>query len=83
MDERKGFLTREQEKVLDDLIELKGVAEALDGLGIRLLDDQGLEFAKGKLIEKLGDKAEEILPIVYEIIDTIFGALDAVVKAKE
>jgi len=36
METRKGFLTPEQEKQLDELIELKGLSEALDGPAIRL-----------------------------------------------
>ena len=68
MTERKGFLTPEQEKQLDDLIELSGVAEATDGIIIRLADNQGLERLKSKI-------PEDILPIVYEVIDEIMKAL--------
>jgi len=68
MEERKGFLTPEQEKQLDDLIELKGIAEALDGAAIKLADNQGLERLKAKI-------PEDVLPVVYEVIDEIFKAL--------
>lgn len=73
MEERKGFLTPEQEKVLDELIELKGIAEALDGPAISLIDNQGLERLKEKL-------PVETLPVVYEVIDEIFKALEIIAK---
>ena len=78
MEERKGFLTPEQEKIVDDLIELKGIAEALDGTAVKLLDNQGLEILKKKLVEKY----PEALEIVYEIIDTLFAALAAITEAE-
>ena len=68
MEERKGLLTPEQEKILDDLVELKGIAEALDGAGIRLVDNQALERLKAKI-------PAEYLPTVYEIIDELFKAI--------
>jgi len=68
MEERKGFLTPNQEKGLDDKIELKGVAEAADGVAIRLVDNQGLERLKEKI-------PADVLPIVYQVIDEIFAAL--------
>lgn len=71
MEERKGFLTPEQEKKLDSLIELKGISEALDGPAIKIADNVGLE----KLKVKLEAEAPEILPIIYQIIDEIFAAL--------
>jgi len=70
-DERKGFLTPEQEKQADLLIKAKGIAEALDGPAITLTDNQGLERLKTQLVEKYPD----VLPIVYEIIDAIFAVL--------
>jgi hypothetical protein len=70
-DTRKGFLTPEQEKQVDDLIELKGVAEGLDGPAISLADNQGLERIKPALLEKYPDA----LPVIYEIVDAIFDAL--------
>jgi len=72
--ERKGFLTPEQEKLLDKLIELKGVAEVFDGPGIRLSDNVALERLKSKI-------PEETLPIVYEVIDEIFDSF-AILAAK-
>lgn len=68
MEERKGFLTENQEKGLDNLIELKGVAEALDGAAIRIADNKGLEALKDKL-------PAEVLPTVYEVIDEVLAAL--------
>ena len=67
-DDRKGFLTPEQEEKLDSLIELSGIAEAFDGVAIRLADNQGLELLKPKI-------PAEYLPIVYQIIDEIFNAI--------
>jgi len=66
--DRKGFLTEAQEQQLDDLIKLSGVAEAFDGVAIRLADNQGLERLKPLI-------PEDVLPIVYQIIDEILGAL--------
>jgi hypothetical protein len=71
MEERKGFLTPEQEVKLDALIELKGIAEALDGPAIKIGDNVGLQ----KLKEKLIAENPEILPIIYSVIDEIFAAL--------
>ena len=70
-DTRKGFLTPEQEKQVDDLIELNGIAESLDGPAIKLLDNQGLERLKAGIVEKYPD----ILPTIYEVVDAIFAAL--------
>jgi hypothetical protein len=71
VDERKGFLTPEQEEKLDKYIELKGIAEALDGPAIKLADNVGLEKLKVKL---LADNPG-VLPIIYSVIDEIFAAL--------
>lgn len=71
MEERIGFLTPEQEKKLDELIELKGISEALDGPAIKIADNVGLQ----KLKEKLLASQPDILPIIYQIIDEIFSAL--------
>ena len=68
MDERKGFLTPEQEQKVDELIELKGISEALDGAAIRLVDNLILEKLKAKI-------PIETLPIVYGVIDEIFNSL--------
>lgn len=68
MEERKGFLTPDQEKKLDELIELKGIYETMDGTAIKLLDNMGLD----KLKEKI---PADVLPVVYEIIDEIFDSL--------
>jgi hypothetical protein len=71
MEERKGFLTPEQEKKLDDLIELKGIAEALDGPAIKIADNLGLE----KLKEKILKESPEVLPIIYTVVDEVMAAL--------
>lgn len=68
MADRKGFFTPEQEKMLDDLYDGKGIIEALDGMAIRLVDNQGLERLKSKI-------PENVLPIVYQIIDEICAAI--------
>ena len=67
-DTRKGFLTTEQEVKLDELIELKGVYEALDGGTIRLTDNILLEKLKGKI-------PAETLPVIYQVIDEVFNSL--------
>ena len=71
MDTRKGFLTEEQEKQLDELIELKGIYETFDGTAIKLADNMVLEKLKAKL-------PPETLPIVYEVIDEIFKSMIAI-----
>lgn len=73
MDNRKGFFTKEQEKQLDKLIELKGIAETVDGIAIRIADNAGLENLKSKI-------PEDMLPIIYEVIDEIMNALSTIKK---
>ena len=68
MEERKGFLTPNQEKELDRIIELKGIAEAVDGAVIRVADNQGLERLKEKI-------PADVLPTVYEVVDEVLAAL--------
>jgi len=68
MDERKGVLTPNQEKGLDDLIELEGLAERFDGVIIKLVDNQVIERLKGKI-------PVEHHETVYAIIDEVFRAL--------
>lgn len=70
-DTRKGFLTPEQEKQLDELIELKGLYESMDGTAIKLADNMVLEKLKAKI-------PEDVLPIVYEVIDEVFKSLIAI-----
>lgn len=71
-DDRKGFLTPEQEKQADDLKEWSNKAvEMLDGIAIRIGDNQVLERLKPKIIEKWPDA----LPTIYEIVDAIFEML--------
>lgn len=66
--ERKGFLTPNQEKGMDDLITLEGMAERLDGAVIKLTDNQGLERVKKKIPKEYHQE-------VYTVVDTIFSAL--------
>jgi len=73
MEERKGFFTKEQEKQLDGLIELKGLAETVDGIAIRIADNAGLERLKSNI-------PEDMLPIIYEVIDEIMNTLSAITK---
>ena len=70
MDTRKGFLTPEQEKQLDELIELKGIYESMDGTAIKLADNMVLEKLKAKI-------PEDVLPVVYEVIDEVFKSFIA------
>ena len=74
MDERKGFLTPEQEKKLDELIKFKNrIAEAVDGPAIQLADNQGLERLKGEF-------QPDQLELVYQVIDLIFEAIDEAIE---
>lgn len=73
MDTRKGFLTPEQEKQLDELIEMKGIYETMDGTAIKLADNMVLEKLKAKI-------PEDVLPVVYEVIDEVFKSLIAVAE---
>lgn len=66
--ERKGFLTPEQEQKLDELIEMKGLYEKMDGTAIKLADNMVLEKLKAKI-------PAEVLPVVYEVIDEVFESL--------
>ena len=77
MEERKGFLTPEQEDLLDDLLVLNNkIAESLDGIGIKLIDNQLLEALKTKLVEKYPDS----LPLVYEIVDALLSGLELLLE---
>jgi hypothetical protein len=67
MEERKGILTPNQEKGLDELIQLDGIKERLDGPAIRIVDNQIIERAKKKI-------PAEYLPEVYNIVDELMGA---------
>ena len=72
-DTREGFLTPEQEKILDDLYEGKGIIEAVDGLAIRIADNKGLQQLKSKI-------PSDVLPVIYEVIDSVFEALKPIAK---
>jgi hypothetical protein len=72
MEERKGFLTPDQEKKVDRVIKFTNpIVESLDGPAISIADNQGLERLKAKLVEKFPDA----LPMVYEIVDAIVDAI--------
>lgn len=71
MEERKGFLTPDQVKIVVKLLNLKGIYGALSGPVIRLIDDLLLEKIKAKI-----PNAEEVLPTVYLIVDEIFNSID-------
>jgi len=73
MEERKGVLTKEQEEILDKLFKNSGIVEALDGVAIKMVDNIAIEKLKAKI-------PTEYLPMVYEIIDQIFIALEETVK---
>ena len=72
MSERNGFLTPKQQEHIDELLVLKGIGEAVDGLAIRLIDDIGLEKLKQEIIKKYPDFD---LTLIYQIIDAIFTGL--------
>ena len=68
MEERKGFLTPEQEKQIDDLYKASGLVEKVDGAIIKLTDNFALEKLKAKI-------PQEYHEVIYEIVDTILNAL--------
>ena len=67
MSERKGILTPNQEKGVDKLIKLDGIAEILDGPAIKVADN--------KVIEKLKKK----IPAKY--LDDVYGMVDELLMA--
>lgn len=69
-EERKGILTPEQEKILDDVMQFKGVAEKIDGLAIQVIDNQGLERLKQQMEEKYPGCSEEY---VYPVVDSLMA----------
>lgn len=75
METRKGILTEQQEKTLDELLKLKGIPEKIDGIVIRLVDNKGLHL----LMKTLPDTVKEL---VWSIVDMIFEVLDEIVKEK-
>ena len=73
MEERKGILTPEQEKILDKVLVLNNkAAEALDGTAISLIDNQLIERLKIKLI----DIHPDALEITYQMVDLIFAGIE-------
>ena len=78
MEERKGFLLPEQIKKLEQILKLKGILGVVDGPILKLIDDLLLEKLKAKI-----QNPEEVLPLVYLIIDEIFNAIDVEALAAE
>lgn len=76
-DTRKGFFNEDGHQIIDDLIPLEGVKEIASDLAIKYGDDIGLEMLKKKIVEKYG---EEILPDIYEVVDSILLMLKEVLK---
>ena len=77
---RKGVLTPEQEQLLDDILKFNNkLAETFDGPAIKVVDNQGIERLKAKLLEKYPG-ADEIL---YQIVDVLFEGLKELVKEPE
>lgn len=71
---RRGAMTPEQQKILDELLKWKsGAAEAVDGLGIQLVDDIGIEA----LLKKADEANPEIRSYVYQVVDLLFEGLAA------
>lgn len=69
---RKGILTPEQEAILEKVLKFNNkLAEVIDGPAIQLIDNQGLERAKQKLLEK-APESEELL---YEIVDILMDGI--------
>lgn len=69
---RKGILTPEQEVTLEKVLKFNNkLAEVIDGPAIQLIDNQGLERAKAKILEK-NPEAEELL---YEIVDILMDGI--------
>lgn len=78
MEERKGFLLPEQIKKLENILKLKGVLGIIDGPILKLIDDLLLEKLKAKI-----ENPEQVLPMIYLIIDEIFNAIDVEALAAE
>lgn len=72
-DIRKGVFTPEQEKLLDELYDSKGLMEKADGIVIKTIDNVFIEKLKAKL-------PEEYLPTLYQIIDEIMDSLSEYLK---
>jgi uncharacterized NAD-dependent epimerase/dehydratase family protein len=79
-DTRKGFLTAEQEE--QGSIELAKLIshEKIVKICVKLIDNQGLERLKAKLIEKFG---EDCLPAIYDFVDGAFELLPELTKEEE
>lgn len=71
-EQRKGALTPEQQKVLDDILKWKNkTAEAVDGLAIQLIDDLAIEA----LLKKADETNPVIREYVYQVVDLLFEGL--------
>ena len=71
--ERKGVMTPEQEQILDDLIKVPGIGEALDGPAISIIDNQGID----RLLEKATPETKQA---IYEVVDILFAGLEQLVE---
>lgn len=80
MEPRKGILTPEQEETLEKVLKFNSkLAEVIDGPAIKLIDNQGIERVKAKLLEN-HPEAEESL---YEIVDMLMAGIEEIVKEPE
>lgn len=80
METRKGILTPEQEKLLDEIYKSDNpMVEAADGYIIQLADNQGLERIKNTMEEKFPGASEEFL---YPVIDGLLEIVKQVFKEK-
>lgn len=78
-EERKGALTPDQEKILDQLIVLNNKAlEAVDGTGITLIDNIAIEA----ILDEADKKNPEIRVYALQIVDLIFAGLATIVSEK-
>ena len=71
MEERKGFLTPEQVKIVVKLLNLKGIYGVLAKPIISLIDDLLLEKVKAKF-----PNPEEVLPVIYFVVDELLNAIN-------
>lgn len=80
METRKGILTPDQEKLLDEIYKSDNVMiEAADGYIIQLADNQGLERLKNAMEEKYPGSSDEFL---YPVVDGLLEIVKEVFEAK-
>lgn len=80
MKKRKGVLTPDQQKLIDELAKFSGLLELADGPAITLFDNKALEKFKQAMIKKFGPTIEEK---IYQLIDLIFIPLSAIAEAQK